>query len=469
MTTYNQHNSDFQTRILLTKFACPRSVIHKSLFMKIEFVNHASFVIDHDNIRMISDPWTGGTAFYNGWSLISETRFSADDYKDITHIWFSHEHPDHFSPPNISRIKPEHRQNITILYQETNDKKIVDWCRQKGFKEVIELKKNTYYKLSNDFEVMNSKFFWDDSWLFVKTSEKTILNVNDCVIHTAEDAAVIRNAFSEKIDILFTQFSYAGYHGNKDEPQERIKAAQEKLMEISVQVSVFKPEIVVPFASYVWFSHQENYYMNDGINKIDKIYNYLPTLGVTPVVLYPGEIWDPQSQHNSQASVDRYMIDYEKVRLAPVLTKSATVSLSEIIASAAGMSAKLVAKYGALYFLIKLRKLKPLIIYVTDLDLTVSFSFLKGMKKVRKKTFDISMSSEVLNFCMKNDYGFNTTCINARFQRSSPAAFDKMVFYTELANSINHNHEFVAPQYIKLAIKKVLRIAGLKPGNTANA
>src|SRR4051812_15373533 len=70
--------------------------------MTIEFVNHASIIVDHDNIRLLCDPWTEGTAFHNGWSLLAKSKFTFDDYKNITHIWFSHEHPDHFSPPNIS-------------------------------------------------------------------------------------------------------------------------------------------------------------------------------------------------------------------------------------------------------------------------------------------------------------------------------------------------------------------------------
>src|ERR1043165_9435943 len=100
--------------------------------MKIEFVNHASYIVDHAGIRLICDPWTEGTAFDNGWSLLTPSKFTFDDYKNITHIWFSHEHPDHFSPPNLSKIPAEHRKNITVLYHETNDKKVINWCKQKG-------------------------------------------------------------------------------------------------------------------------------------------------------------------------------------------------------------------------------------------------------------------------------------------------------------------------------------------------
>lgn len=77
--------------------------------MRIEWVNHASFVLDHGGVRLISDPWISGTAFDHGWKHLVPTQFSFDDFATITHIWFSHEHPDHFSPRNIQAIPADVR------------------------------------------------------------------------------------------------------------------------------------------------------------------------------------------------------------------------------------------------------------------------------------------------------------------------------------------------------------------------
>ena len=63
----------------------------------ITFVNHASVIFSHKNIRLMTDPWIFGNAFNNGWSLSSESKFTINDFQNITHIWFSHEHPDHFN------------------------------------------------------------------------------------------------------------------------------------------------------------------------------------------------------------------------------------------------------------------------------------------------------------------------------------------------------------------------------------
>src|SRR5690606_28781721 len=66
--------------------------------MQIEWVNHASFVVRHEQVALISDPWLFGTAFDDGWSLLSPTRFRPEDFATLTHVWVSHEHPDHFHP-----------------------------------------------------------------------------------------------------------------------------------------------------------------------------------------------------------------------------------------------------------------------------------------------------------------------------------------------------------------------------------
>jgi L-ascorbate metabolism protein UlaG (beta-lactamase superfamily) len=121
--------------------------------MQIEFVNHASLILKSGEVRLLCDPWLEGRAFNDGWALLSPTKFAYDDFRDITHIWFSHEHPDHFSPACIKRISEEHRAQITVLFQETLDKKVVEFCRQLGFKDVLELPSGARYALAPDFHI----------------------------------------------------------------------------------------------------------------------------------------------------------------------------------------------------------------------------------------------------------------------------------------------------------------------------
>ena len=69
--------------------------------LTIRWINHAGYVITNHETCILVDPWLTGDAFNNGWSLLSETPSSKVDLQDVTHVWFSHEHPDHFSVPDI--------------------------------------------------------------------------------------------------------------------------------------------------------------------------------------------------------------------------------------------------------------------------------------------------------------------------------------------------------------------------------
>ena len=100
---------------------------------EITFVNHASVIFSYKKIRLITDPWIFGSAFNNSWELISESKMSVDDFKEISHIWFSHEHPDHFNLTVLNSIPKEIREKITVLFQDTLDHRVAKKCHQLGF------------------------------------------------------------------------------------------------------------------------------------------------------------------------------------------------------------------------------------------------------------------------------------------------------------------------------------------------
>ena len=253
------------------------------------FVNHASIIIETKNIKLITDPWLEGTVFNNGWSLIEPTKLNYDDFKSVTHIWFSHEHPDHFNPPNLKRIPKEIRSNITILFHQTIDGKVIQFCNDLGFKNCISLT-NQWYELSAEFKILNVPHTDGDSWLCIHANGYTILNVNDCVFETESEIRAVKNYIGTKVDVLLTQFSYANWVGNKEDIKTRKLFADRKLHQLKNQILIFEPTYTIPFASFVWFCHAENYYMNDEINTIDSVYQLIKDRTQSkPIVLFPGD------------------------------------------------------------------------------------------------------------------------------------------------------------------------------------
>jgi len=410
--------------------------------MKITFVNHAGFIIESSGIKMICDPWIEGRSFDNGWELLVASEFSYDDFSAISHIWFSHEHPDHFSPPNILKINEEYRKNITVLFQETTDKKVINWCIKNGFKNVIELSSGVNYTIVEGFEVICSKVF-DDSWLFVKSEGKTLLNINDCLIRSKEDAQEIFDLIKSHINILFTQFSYAQYEGNIDEPQKRRTAAKRKIEHIEHQISILNPEFIVPFASFVYFCHQENSYMNDEINKVSLIYNHFNNSLFTskPVVLFPGDLWDLDKQFDSTSSIIRYDEAYDKL-LSKRFIESKQVEESKLTQAGNALKLKIREQFG---FRFSIYMLKPLRVLITDINKTGILTPYGGLKILEDSQLiehDIKISSEVLLFCLKFNWGMNTTHVNGRVFICGINGFRQYAKYETIMNAMNHEHNY---------------------------
>jgi UDP-MurNAc hydroxylase len=421
--------------------------IFKNKSMKLTFVNHSSLVFSYDGINLITDPWLEGAVFHDGWSLISETKFSYSDFEKITHIWFSHEHPDHFFPPNIKSIPQEFREKITILYQKTKDRKVVEFCEKLNFKQVIELVPNNKLRLTENFEVTCTPY-GHDSWLYIKTDLFSFLNTNDCVINTVKDGENLHNITGD-VDVLLTQFSYASKHGNYDQPNERIKAANKKYEEIKLQFEIFNPKYFVPIASFIWYSHEENFYMNDNANKIDQVYNFSLSNKVEPIILYPSNEHVIGEKHNNKNSISKYNSDYKKITIENT-KKTISCSLNEIKLTTREILKRSVKKD---FFSIIVLSFFPVKFHLTDLDVVVKFSSLSGLKQIMvdKHESDISLTSEVLNYCLKFYWGFNTLSVNGRCNTNDKGK-KKLGIYMAVFDSLNHNEPV-----LKRAFKKITR------------
>jgi hypothetical protein len=402
--------------------------------MKLEFVNHASFILEEDDVRMITDPWYEGSVFDNSWSLLLKSKFKTDDFSGITHIWFSHEHPDHFFPPNLTAIPEFLRSTITILYRSTKDKKVYNYCKKLGFK-VIELPKLKWLKLSSSVKIKCIPWY-DDSLLMIETPSFNILNLNDCTIKSKNDAIKIHKQLLPKVDFLFTQYSYASYVGENFDDRKR--AAQEKLEDIANQISVFNPKKVIPFASNVWFSHSENFHMNDAVNKIEDACNFINTFfpSVEVLVMAPGDVYDPRVCYDNSSSLKKYSEAYKMLNNKE---KWPSKIIAENQLFDIGLSFVSRLKKLQYYKLFKfLGLVKPLRILVIDLDIKVELSFNSFEKISNLELCHISMTSSALEFALKYDYGFNTLSVNGRYSLLGQEYAGRFDSFLSLGDAMNH-------------------------------
>jgi|GEM_PF-425702 len=379
--------------------------------MLIRWVNHASFLIETGNIKLICDPWIEGTAFNNSWRLLSPSKLSFDDFGSITHIWFSHEHPDHFSPPNLKKIPEEYRRKITVLFHWTEDKRVIGFCKQLGF-QTRELPDARWVQIEN-MELICGRNEAIDSWLGIRADGWKLMNTNDCAFHARREVARIEELFGPA-DVLLTQFSYANWVGNRGDAAAHRRAAEKKLDEIRRQVEVLRPDWVVPSASFVWFCHEENHYINEYMNRVSDVAAFCrQALNVVPVVLYPGDAWELGAPHLPDSAIERYAADYERVFNHPALDRSKPVPDADLLAAAGKFFAGMQAKNNRI-----LLALLPMgIAYLTDKDQTAIIHS-TGMQLAPGRPLepDVEMGSDALFYCLRFGWGGDALRSSGRFQ-----------------------------------------------------
>ena len=200
----------------------------------IEFINHACVIVKNDEISLLSDPWFEGNAFHKGWNLLHETNELEVKkiINKITHIWISHEHPDHFSILFFKKFKLHIiEKSIKILFQETKDKRVINFLKNQGF-DCEELKLNKKIFLSKNFSITCIKDGFYDSGLLIISNKEKILNLNDCEINSHSRINEV-HSITGNVDVLLTQFSFAAWKGGKKNTKWRKLAASEKLKTIN--------------------------------------------------------------------------------------------------------------------------------------------------------------------------------------------------------------------------------------------
>jgi hypothetical protein len=398
--------------------------------MRLRFINHASFVCEYEGVRLISDPWLYGTAFNDGWDLVCKSPIGAAELGDMTHIWYSHEHPDHFSPRVLQDVPAEKRRGVTVLYRKTRDGKVIGFCKKLGF-QTRELEDGAPAELAPGLRVTSQSVPLFDSWLLVEAGDTRLLNLNDCVVQTPGELRRLAARIG-RLDVLFTQFSYAAWRGNKADVALRRADARRKLDVVRAQVTALAPRFTVPFASMSFFSHEENSFTSDSINHPWEALDPIAACGSRPVLLYPGDSWTVGDPHDDASACERYRADYARVPERP-LHRSASVPLDALAAAAQAYIQRIRgANTGWLLDLLRrnpvLPTLRPLDIHLWDLDVDVRFSFENGLERIagRDPRYDLRMGSDSLAFLFRQAWGIDTLTVNGRFS-ADPEGLKRLV------------------------------------------
>lgn len=242
------------------RFTCLKA--EKVMSSNVSFINHACIQYADNNLKVLFDPWFSGQVFNNSWSLLQETEITKSKFQDVTHICISHEHPDHLHFQTLRKILDVCDTIPTLIFPLRANEFVRTALEKTGFNVVFAPRDGSEIKLNEHVSVA---YFGEqedhDNSIVLSTDEITILNQNDH--YTARETVSKINQRYPDIDLLFTQFSLAGYYGNSDDEEAIIKNGPTFHIERLLQyTNDFKPKVVVPFASYVYFCHPFNSYLN---------------------------------------------------------------------------------------------------------------------------------------------------------------------------------------------------------------
>lgn len=442
-------------------------------FKGIQFVNHASFIIETHAFDILVDPWLFGNAFNNGWSLICETPLDEIRFQNVKYIWISHEHPDHFAPSCMKYLVDLVRDDCCVLYQATADRRLVEFCSKLGF-SVAELENREILELSSEVSVCLAKVPYYDSCALFDVGGVTILNLNDCILDSPELLGELESLFGRGQDFIFTQFSYANWvEGGPDWPVARASLASGKIEIIRKIVAQFRPQRLVLFASFIYFCNEQNCYMNDSVNSPASVVGALSDLDVIPVVLKPGQGLNRNISDEALICISRENCDWWEDRYSDLslISPFAVPSLSvpELENLFLSMVDDVRTLNGRVWVTMFGLWCGSLCIYLEDIDVTVRIRWIRFRGNYivpsERRNADVRMDSRDLAFTINNTYGVDTINVNARFSGSNNGRKKLIRFFS--VRALNNMGIIIKPssildREIRVVLMKALKKFSIK-------
>jgi UDP-MurNAc hydroxylase len=383
--------------------------------MKIHFIGHACVVLECSGTSILMDPWLSGKIFNNSWTLRPQPIFDSALLDGIDYLWISHEHPDHCHFPTLGSFPDSLKQRVTILYQTRDSEKMIAAFKGLGYRRFRLLPHRELVSLNDDSSAAGKTKVYCyhaglmDSALAVLDDGQVILNANDARISNGECKLVLKDL--KHVDVLLNQFSLAAYAGFEPAARYLAERARQILQNVSEVHRTLDAKATIPFASFIYFSSEDNKYVNPFANRVADAYNYLNRRGQTAVVLYPGDTYQVGATHDSSEALRRYdaLPKWDELPYDPIEAKP----LDAIFEAYKAMAEQMRERYSRAL----LTLLRPVAVRIPDLDKTIVFSLANGTieEAFGSPLPDLSINSQPLWFGLKFPFGIQTLGVSARF------------------------------------------------------
>ncbi len=377
--------------------------------VSVQMVGHAALLIEYGGTGLLCDPWLAGRVFNDSWALTTPSLPLEAVIDRTTHLWISHEHPDHLHWPSLRRIAAAGGHRIALAFQRHWTTDVAAHLGTLGFGPVRELHPFRWTRLGPGFEVASIPAGRIDCGLAIRAGGALILDLNDCKLGPRYSKALARR-FPQP-DLLCCQYSPASW---QPRAADRSQAGDKLLKRAAGYGAAFRSRALLLFASHAYFCHRENRWMNDHIACPVAAVERVSALSGCPTgMLYPGERWTSATGfRDARDSARRYRADLDRAMARPPVD-TPLVDFARLLAVAREHMTLVEAACPVR----KRRALPPLRIHVTDLDRRLTFFVATGEVRLdRPGDCDIAVGSQALDYACTHRWGFDTLDISARYE-----------------------------------------------------
>ena len=244
--------------------------------MDLTLISHASVIVDCGHVVVWTDPWLESRAFNNSWELLPAPSPDRSFLGRVTHIWLSHEHPDHFNIPTLRNLPAEFRERVTVCYQKRNTTKIFDALRKLGYRRFLDLPNHAPVRVA-DVTLYCFQAQLGDSVLGIRHGDLRLLNINDSELDRRDCERVLAEFGTP--DVVLNQFSVAGCIGYRDRERYLPRLARDKLDWLTKTHQWLAARLTIPFASFMHFCMEDNAYLNRYANRPRDVVAYMTARG----------------------------------------------------------------------------------------------------------------------------------------------------------------------------------------------
>jgi hypothetical protein len=405
--------------------------------MKIKFLGHSSLIIRTEATGILCDPWLSGRVFNNSWGLSPPPQFAPGDLRGVDYLWISHEHPDHLHFPSLASLPTDFKSRVTVLFQRNNSHKVGAALAKNGYRNFVAVPHNTVMPLGSggDSCAIYQHRHLDSALIVSDVHGTRIVNENDAEL-TQTDCAILRRKFGA-IDVLFKQFSIAGFDGLTS----RIAAAGEKIItSMTDHHRWLGAAVTCPIASFMYFCRPDNQHLNAHANSALDVKRAFDTLGLNCHLMYPGAERTVEEMKAAPGDIEEFERFYRQ-RAEQIDPLETAVPIQDIAAALK----KTVAAWHAKFPSLMVNRIGAIPVRCLDHGQTYRLDFRSGELSVTSNEPLVEINSQPLLFAFSVPFGIQTLGVSGRYRLARLTREWKLV---RVLSSLFNAEIYLRPRYL---------------------